>query len=210
MDIIYYNCTSLGGFCCGLLLLDIATQYSWFYGLKKTKSNNIINYLSQFWADASQLPKHFHANFDRKWIGGKCLWWIDDNKSKTISAPEKRHSAKGLVKCICHTLIQTGCEYLTENQIPCKYYYWVTIHGNCITNHVPGRLNRKLTSPFELVHGVKPDLWTWFELFTIGFFHHQEYGNFSRSKSKYQTMAGISISRCPLSSNTAFYNPNKW
>ena len=40
-------------------------------------------------------------------------------------------------------------------------------------NHVPFPLNRKLTSPFELVHSTKPDPRTWFKLFSLGLFRHQ-------------------------------------
>ena len=47
--------------------------------------------------------------------------------------------------------------YLTYKQMPRKYWYWAILHGSIMLNHLPGRLNRKLTSPFELVHGTKPD-----------------------------------------------------
>ena len=36
MDIVYGDCTSMGGYPYGLFLFDVATQYFWFYGLKST------------------------------------------------------------------------------------------------------------------------------------------------------------------------------
>ena len=57
----------------GLLLVDVATRYFWFYGLKSTTVNEIINALSQLRADVGHLPRRLHADFDRKPMGGKCL-----------------------------------------------------------------------------------------------------------------------------------------
>ena len=40
MYIVYGNCTSMGGgYHYGLLLVNVATRYCWFYGLKSTNSN---------------------------------------------------------------------------------------------------------------------------------------------------------------------------
>ena len=75
-----------------------ATRYCWFYVLKSTTSNKIINFLSQFRAYVVHLPRQFHADFDRKLKGGKCFRWINNNKSKIIAAPTKRQSANGLIK----------------------------------------------------------------------------------------------------------------
>ena len=90
MDIVYGNCTSMGGYHYGILIVDVATQYCQFYGLKSTTPNKIINDLSQFCADVRTLPCSFHDDFDWKLVGGKCLRWINDNKSKMMAAPVKR------------------------------------------------------------------------------------------------------------------------
>ena len=63
--------------------------------------------------------------------------------------------------------------YLTKKQMPREYWYRAILHGSRMLNHVPVCLNRKLTSPFELVHGTRPASPTWFELFRLGFFRHQ-------------------------------------
>ena len=62
--------------------------------------------------------------------------------------------------------------YLAKKQMPREYWYWDILHGSIMLNHVPGRLNRNLTSPLNIVHGNKPDTRTWFELFSLGFFLH--------------------------------------
>ena len=90
-------------------------------------------------------------------MGGKCLQWINGNKSKIIAAPDKRKSANGLVERTWQTLVQMARVYLTEKQTPQEYWYWSILHVSRMLNHVPGRLNINMTSPFELFHGTKPD-----------------------------------------------------
>jgi hypothetical protein len=72
---------------------------------------------------------------------------------------------------------------------------------------VPGRLGPKLTSPFELVHGVKPNANTLFELFSVGYFPHHMDSTETRSKMQAQTMDGIAVSWDELSNTFLFYNP---
>ena len=74
-------------------------------------------------------------------------------------------------------------------------------------NQVPGRLGLTLTTPFELVHNSKPDLKTWFELFTIGYFNHDIDNTESRSKMKAHTLYGIIVGRDDRSNSIIFYNP---
>ena len=76
-------------------------------------------------------------------------------------------------------------------------------------NQIPGRLGRKLTTPFELVHGVKPDAATWFELFSMGYFDHTIENNTKKSKFEVQTLAGIAVGRCdnPTRSNFTTLSP---
>ena len=173
----------MGGYRYGIILVDVTTRYCWFYGPKSTMPNKIINTLSQFRADIGHLPCRFHSNFDRKLMGGKCLRWINNDKSKITAAPAKRQSANGLVERTWRTLVQMYRAYLTKKQTPQEYWYWSILHGYRMLKHVPGHLNSKLTYPFELVHVTKPDPRTWFELFSLGFFHHQADGTVTQSKT---------------------------
>ena len=74
-------------------------------------------------------------------------------------------------------------------------------------NQVPGWLGRRLTTPFELVHGVKPASSTWFELFSVGYFDHEVENNATKSKLEVQTLAGIAVGRDKKSNTIKFYNP---
>ena len=90
MDIVYGDCTSMGGYHYRILLGNTATQYCWFHSLKSTTSNDIVNDLSKFRVDSGTLPCYYHSEFDCKLIRGKFLQWINDKNSKIIAAPAKR------------------------------------------------------------------------------------------------------------------------
>jgi hypothetical protein len=47
-----------------------------------------------------------------------------------------------------------------------EYWFFAIKTAARMLNQVPGRVGRKLTSPFELVFGTKPDAKTWFEPFS--------------------------------------------
>lgn len=108
MDIVFGDCVSLGGFRCALLLVDIATRYTWVYGLSSLTSTSIISALESFQSDAAGLPKKFHTDFDTKVIGGQTLKWIKTNKSRILADPARRQSANGLVERTWRTLIEMG------------------------------------------------------------------------------------------------------
>ena len=73
-------------------------------------------------------------------------------------------------------------------------------------NQVPGRLGRCLTTPFELVHGTKPDSSMWFELFSVCYFDHKTEGSASKSNTEAQTLAGNAVTRDEQSNTIKFYN----
>ncbi len=82
--------------------------------------------------------------------------------------------------------------YITEKQVGSEFCFFAVAHAARMINQVPGRLGQKLTTPFELVHNVKPDSRTWFELFSIGYFQYQSDHN-SRSKMEDQSLEGIAV-----------------
>jgi hypothetical protein len=173
MDIVYGDCLALGGYRYALLLVDVATRYSWIFGLQALTSNEIISALEDFRSLCSgRVPKLFHSDFDQKLIGGKALRWIKEASSRLIAAPSNRQSSNGLVERTWQSIVRMARAYLTEKQLGREYWWYAVKHAVLMINQVPGRLGRKLTTPFELVHGVKPDASTWFELFSVGFFPH--------------------------------------
>eukprot|EP00956_Cyclotella_meneghiniana_P038057 scaffold148302_cov51-Cyclotella_meneghiniana.AAC.2 len=170
-------------------------------------SNEIISCLEQFVSAAGDVPKCFHSDFDKKLIGGKALRWIQEHKSRIIASPSQRQSSNGLVERTWQTLVRMARAYITEKQVGREYWYFAVKHAVLMVNQVPGRLGRKLTSPFELVRGVKPDSSTWFELFSVGYFPHSSDDGESKSKSQANTLDGIAVGRDEQTNTVTFYNP---
>jgi len=97
--------------------------------------------------------------------------------------------------------------YITEKQVGREFWYYAIRHTAMMLNQIPGRLGRKLTTPYELVHGSKPQSETWFELFSVGYFNHDTDNAESRSTSQAKTLAGIAVGCDDRSNTIIFYNP---
>eukprot|EP00804_Cyclotella_cryptica_P023772 CCRYP_011153-RA/>CCRYP_011153-RA protein AED:0.32 eAED:0.22 QI:0/0/0/1/1/1/2/0/951 len=207
MDIVFGNCLSLGGFRYAILLVDVATRYTWIYCLQTLTSNKIVTVLQDFCSDANGLPKTFHSDFDQKLIGGKALRWIKQNSSGLIATPSNRQSSNGLVERTWQSIVRMARAYTTEKQVGREYWWYAVQHASHMKNQVPGRLGRKLTSPFELVYGTKADSSTWFELFSVGFFAQDSEDGETRTKTQAQTLAGIVVGRDHRANTVVFYSP---
>lgn len=209
MDIVFGDSVGLHGFRYALLIVDVATRYSWIYGLTSLTGNAIVDALIKFHVEAGSLPRRFHSDFDKKLIGGKALRYILSNKSNIIAAPAGRQSSNGLVERTWRTIIEMGRAYMSEKQMPRDYWFFAIRQAVLMLNQTPGRLGRKLTTPYELVHGVKPDSRTWFELFSVGFFAHDTdlATNEARTTSQAQTIAGIAVGRDASTNTITFYSP---
>jgi hypothetical protein len=158
MDIVFGDCLSIGGYRYALVLVDVATRYCWVYGMQALTSNEIISCLEAFRCDADGIPKLFHSDFDKKLIGGKALRWIQEAISRIIAAPSNRQSSNGLVERTWQTLVRMARAYITEKQVGREYWFHAIKNAARMCNQVPGRLGRKLTTPFELVHGLSLSL----------------------------------------------------
>ncbi|KAL7538082.1 hypothetical protein ACHAWF_005990, partial [Thalassiosira exigua] len=166
----------------------------------------IVSALQDFKAEAGEVPRKFHADFDKKLIGGQALCWIISEGSKIIAANAGRQSSNGLVERTRRTIVQMARAYITEKQVGREFWFFSIHHVAIMLNCVPGRLGRKLTSPFELMHNQKPDSRTWFELFSVGYFNHSTDGAESRSKIEDHSLDGIAVGRDANTNTIIFYN----
>eukprot|EP00804_Cyclotella_cryptica_P030273 CCRYP_019237-RA/>CCRYP_019237-RA protein AED:0.06 eAED:0.03 QI:0/0/0/1/0/0/3/0/1322 len=207
MDIVFGDCLSLGGYKYALLLVDVATWYSWIFGLQSLTGTAILSAFEAFVAEAGSVPTTFHADFDKKLIGGSALRWIHSNHSRIKAAPASHQSSNGLVEATWKTIVKMDRAYLTEKQMSREFWFYAVKHATRMMNHIPGRLGRRLVSPFELVHGVKPDSTTWFELFSVGFFKMESSADGKHSKTQTMSLAGIAVGRDDTSNTILFYNP---
>jgi hypothetical protein len=106
-------------------------------------------------------------------------------------------------------MVHMSRAYLTKKQMPQTFWYYAIKHAACMMNMIPGcyNNNNKLTSPFMLVHGVRPNPITWLPIFSLCYFHHEKDSNTSRSKNQAHILDGIIIGQSPTSNDILVYNP---
>ena len=122
------------------MLVDVATRFVWVYGLMSLTSADIVDALISFSITAGRVPTKFHADLDKKLIGGKALKWIQENESKIWAAPARRQSSNGLVERTWQTLVRMARSYLSEKQVSREYWYFAIRHAAFMLNQIPGRL----------------------------------------------------------------------
>ena len=105
MDIEYGPCTSIGGICFCLLLVDQATRYKRIYPLKNL-TTSLLRAMKRFLTDVKVAPKITRKDFDHKLIGGPVSELLQEtNKIDLQAAPPKRQHQNGLVERSWQTIV---------------------------------------------------------------------------------------------------------
>jgi hypothetical protein len=171
-DIGYGDCKAIGGarFC--LLLVDRATRYFWIYAFKSLCHENITRAFQQFCVDAGSLPHRLYTDFDSKLITGPTEQFLCENGCKIHASPSYHQDKNGLVERAWQTIISMARSYVTDMQMPRSFRYWALQQAVFVLNFLPCTVSQVLTSPHELVYGVKPNYRLLFHLFSTGYFKH--------------------------------------
>ena len=119
MDIVFGDCMALDGYRYALIIVHVATHYTWLYGMQTVLSADIVLALESFKSDAGAYPKTFHTDFDQKLIGGAALRHINKH-SRIIAAPARHQSSNGLVEATWKTIVRMARAYITEKQVSRK------------------------------------------------------------------------------------------
>ena len=207
IDIAFGDCMSVGGYKYALIFVDRATRYNWCFGLKSLHHDDIISAFLAFRAEAGNLARQFRCDCDEKLFGSHIRSFLHLERSSIVASPAGRQSANGLVESHWKIMVHMSRAYLTEKQMPRTFWYYAVKHAARMMNMVPGRYNKKLASPFMLVHGVRPDPRTWLPIFSLCYFHHEKDSDASRSKNQAHTLDGIILGRSPTSNAILVYNP---
>ena len=207
IDIAFGDCMSVGGFKYALIFVDRATRFNWCFGLKSLHHDDIISAFLAFRAEAGNLARQFRCDCDEKLFGSHIRSFLHLERSSIVASPAGRQSANGLVESHWKIMVHMSRAYLTEKQMPRTFWYYAVKHAARMMNMVPGRYNKKLASPFMLVHGVRPDPRTWLPIFSLCYFHHEKDSDASRSKNQAHTLDGIILGRSPTSNAILVYNP---
>ena len=211
LDIAFGDCVSIKGFPFALIFVDRATRYNWVFGLKNLSQDAILEAFHRFRAAAGGYAQQFRTDCDEKLIGGQVKNHLLAEKSDIVAAPSRRQSSNGLVESHWKSMVRMARGYLTEKQMPRTFWFFAVENAARMMNMLPGRWNKQLTSPFQLVHAQRPSPKTWFQPFSVGFWTQEtttfEGNTETKSKTQSQSMAGIAIGRDHKSNAMLFYNP---
>ncbi|KAL7533244.1 hypothetical protein ACHAWF_004419 [Thalassiosira exigua] len=207
LDVAFGDCVSLGGSRYALIFADRATRHSWVFSLKSLSADHILECFKLFRSEAGAYAAEYRCDCDEKLFGSAIRSFLHSHGSKIIAAPSGRHSSNGFVESHWKTMVHMSRAYLTENQMPRKYWFYAVKHAARMMNMIPGKFRGKLASSFMLVHGVKPDQRMWIPIFSVCYFHHTKDGDDKRSHTQAHTLDGIIVGRSSTSNAILVYNP---
>ena len=148
------------------------------------------------------------TNFDKKIMAGAVEEWLIDEECKVEPAPANRQDKNGLCERTWRTVVAMARSFITDMQMPRKFWYWAIRHSVQVHNYMPCKVEGKLTSPFELAHGTKPDYRILCRLFATTYFKHESDGERTRDGIESKSMQGILLGRSPKSNGYIVYCPH--
>jgi hypothetical protein len=167
VDIGFGDGVALGGTMYALVFADRATRYTWVFGLRSLSPQDIIAAFNQFRSEAGRFAKCFRCDCDEKLFGTTIRAYLQDKDSNIIATPAGRQSSNGLVESHWKVMVHMSRAYLTEKQMPRRFWFHSISHAARMMNMIPGKFHGKLASPFMLVHGEKADQRTCIPIFSV-------------------------------------------
>jgi len=117
------------------------------------------------------ILKHLVTDFDLKLIGGKARDYLNSLLIHVNAAPSYRQDKNGLAECHWQTLTNMARNWLASAELPATFWFHAVRRAAEVCNYFPFRLeDGSFTTPFEIVHRIKPDLRTLFKPFGLQLF----------------------------------------
>ena len=211
LDIGFGDCTSVGGNRYVIVFVDRATRYNWVFGLKTLSAEDVRAAFLKFRAEAGGYARSFRCDCDTKLVGQEVRKFLSEQHSTIRSSGAHYQSGNGLVEAHWKTMVHMSRAYLTEKQMPRRFWFYSIRHAAQMMNHIPGKYKGKLATPHMLVHGVKGDCRCWAPLFSVCYFKKDEdtidRRAVKRSKNQAHSMDGIIVGRSETSNSIIVYNP---
>ena len=128
-----------GGYKYCLFLVDLATRYTWVYGLSDLSGDSIADALWRFFVDAGGFPTRFRCDFDRRFLQGKVGRLLRSHGVKIGASPPHRQSQNGAVERHWNTAVEMGRAFLAEANLPKRYWFWAVREASIRMNMLPVR-----------------------------------------------------------------------
>ena len=148
-DIGYGDGVGPGGYKYCLFLVDLATRYTWVYGLTDLSGECLTDALWRFFVDAGGFPKRFRCDFDRRFLHGKVGRLLRSHGVKIGASPPHRHSQNGAVERNWNTAVEMGRAFLAEANLPKRYWFWAVREATIRMNMLPVKSGPSLDDASE-------------------------------------------------------------
>jgi len=158
MDIVFGLDVSLGNIHYGLLFTDRFSRMTYIYPLQNL-TTDIRKQLEAFFAHLGFTPKQLVTDFDTKLIGGKARDYLNSLLIHDKAAPAHHQDKNGLAECHWQILIAMARNWLASAELLGTFWFYAVKRVAEICNYFPCHLpDGSWSTPFQLTHGVKPDL----------------------------------------------------
>ena len=145
--------------------------------MKGCSGSDICEALWKFFIDAGGFRKTLQCDFDPKIIGGKAASLLQSHVTAICAAPPNRQDKNGLVERKWQSIVNMARSFLTESQLPKRFWYWAVREASLRHNILPITTNcenpndaKFWTTPYAAFYGVRPDYRILFNFESIGTF----------------------------------------
>ena len=182
--------------------------------MQGSSGSNVCEALWKFFIDAGGFPKVTQCDFDPKLIGGKAAALLCSHGTRTQAAPPNRQDKNGLVERKWQSIVAMAQSFLTEAQLPKKFWHWAVREANLRHDTLPVTHDHNnpddpthWSAPHEEFHRTDPDCRIPFEFSAVGAFQQVRDGNQDQTKLDSQSMLGIALGRSEFTNGMTFCNP---
>jgi hypothetical protein len=137
IDIGFGDGTSPGGYKYCLFLVDLATRYTWTYGLSDLTGDRITDALWRYFVDARGFPRQLRCDFDRRFLHGSAGKLLRAHGVQIGASPPHPQSQNGAVERNWNTAVEMGRAFLAESGLPKRYWFWAVRASTIRMNMLP-------------------------------------------------------------------------
>ncbi len=171
-------------------------------------TTDIRRQLESFFAHLGFIPKRLVTDFDTKLIGDKAREYLNSLLIHVNAAPAHRQDKNGLAERHWQIIIAMARNWLASAELPGNFWFYAVRRATEVCNYFPCHLpDGTLSTPFQLAHGIKPDLRNLFKMFSLAAVKRERQGDNVLGKFDSQSIPMIAVGRCPNSTGIQFYNP---
>jgi hypothetical protein len=167
LDIVFGPDIAIGYIHYGLLCIDHYSLMSYLYPLQNL-AGDIQKRLEFFFAHIGIIPKCIITDFDLKLVGGKAREYLKSLPVHVNVAPSYRQDKNCLAERHWQTIVTIARNWLASAELPPTFWFYAVCRAAEVCNYFPITLeDGSITTPFELVHAIKPDFRVLFKPFAL-------------------------------------------